>query len=210
MRFYRWLLGLCPTSLRREYGTAMEETFTRRLEDARAAGPWRYAQVWRRELTALLALIVSERWGKKPSIETNSRRGTMKMTGLWNDARFALRGLLRAPGFTAVTIGTLALGIGATTAIFTVVNGVLLKPLPFEDQDALVHVWNGENYSLYPEQYLAYRDENSVFEELGVFSWGGGSPRVTVTGLGDPERVLMMRVTAPPRRHLGTKMRLLS
>ncbi len=57
----------------------------------------------------------------------------MKMTGLWNDARFALRGLLRAPGFTVITVGTLALGIGAMTAIFTVVNGVLLKPLPFEN-----------------------------------------------------------------------------
>ncbi len=59
----------------------------------------------------------------------------MKMTGLWNDVRFALRGLFRAPGFTVIMIGTLALGIGATTAIFTVVNGVLLKPLPFEDPD---------------------------------------------------------------------------
>ena len=66
----------------------------------------------------------------------------MKLTGLWNDARFALRGLFRAPGFTVITIGTLALGLGATTAIFSVVNGVLLKPLPFEDPDELVSVWN--------------------------------------------------------------------
>ena len=63
------------------------------------------------------------------------------MTGLWNDARFATRGLFRAPGFAAITIGTLALGIGAVAAIFTVVNGVLLKPLPFEDPDELVSVW---------------------------------------------------------------------
>ena len=53
----------------------------------------------------------------------------IKMTGLWNDSRFALRGLFRAPGFAAITIGTLALGIGAVAAIFTVVSGVLLKPL---------------------------------------------------------------------------------
>ncbi len=59
---------------------------------------------------------------------TQARRGDgfMRMTGLWNDVRFTLRGLFRAPGFTAITVGTLALGIGATTAIFTVVNGVLL------------------------------------------------------------------------------------
>ncbi len=68
----------------------------------------------------------------------------MKMTGLWNDARFALRGLFRAPGFTAITIGTLALGIGATTAIFSVVNGVLLKPLPFDDPSELVWILEGQ------------------------------------------------------------------
>ena len=66
----------------------------------------------------------------------------MQMTGLWNDVRFALRGLFRAPGFSVITVGTLALGIGATTAIFTVVNGVLLKPLPFENPDELVGIWN--------------------------------------------------------------------
>ncbi len=152
----------------------MEETFARRLEDARSAGRWRYVQVWRRELTALLALIVSERWGEKPSIETNSHRGgMMKMTGLWNDARFALRGLFRAPGFTAITIGTLALGIGATTAIFTVVNGVLLRPLPFEDSDELVGVWNRtattSQFTLWLGQYFTFRDENRVFEDIGAW-----------------------------------------
>jgi hypothetical protein len=62
------------------------------------------------------------------------------MTGLWNDVRFAMRGLLRAPSFTTITVGTLGLGIGSLAAIFTVVNGVLLKPLPFDDQEALVSV----------------------------------------------------------------------
>ena len=199
MRFYRWLLGLCPATMTREYGAAMEETFARRLEDARAAGRWRYGQVWRRELTALLALIVSERWGKKPSIETNSRLGGMRMTGLWNDARFALRGLFRAHGFTAITIGTLALGIGATTAIFTVVNGVLLKALPFEDPDELVAVWNAAleapvdllEVPFSRAQYFTYRDENRVFEDIGAW----GDTQVSVTGLGEPEQLSAMRVT---------------
>ncbi len=85
-------------------------------------------------------------WGQALLVWTryrweNARGGSvgeaMNVTGLGNDVRFALGGLFRAPGFTVITIGTLALGIGATTAIFTVVNGVLLKPLPFEDQDEL-------------------------------------------------------------------------
>ena len=174
----------------------MEETFARRLEDARAAGRWRYARIWGRELTDLLALIVSERWGGKPSIEANLHRGGMKMTGLWNDVRFALRGLFRAPGFTAITIGTLALGIGATTTIFTVVNGVLLKPLPFDDPDELVGVWNRslghDGVALIPLQYFTYRDENRVFEDIG--SWNTGP--VSVTGLAEPEQVLATWVTA--------------
>ncbi len=91
----------------------------------------------------------------------------MTMTGLWNDVRFALRGLFRAPGFTVITIGTLALGIGATTAIFTVVNGVLLKPLPFEEPDELVGVWNRTRTNgaalLTEPQYHTYREENRVF-----------------------------------------------
>ncbi len=96
------------------------------------------------------------------------------MTGLWNDARFALRGLFRAPGFTVITIGTLALGIGATTAIFTVVNGVLLKPLPFEDQDELVSVWHmapglsSEVLRVWSGMYFTYRDESRVFEDIGA------------------------------------------
>ncbi len=118
---------------------------------------------------------------------------TMKMTGLWNDARFALRGLFRTPGFTAITVGTLALGIGATTAIFTVVNGVLLKPLPFEDPDELVGIWNNMyGLPMAPDQYLIYRDANRVFEDIGVFI----PAEVTVTGLAEPERVPLTLVTA--------------
>jgi predicted permease len=120
----------------------------------------------------------------------------MKMTGLWNDVRLALRGLFRAPGFTAITIGTLALGIGATTTIFTVVNGVLLKPLPFDDPDELVGVWHKildhDVFALTPPQYFTYRDENRVFEDIG--SWNTGP--VSVTGLTEPEQVLATWMTA--------------
>ncbi len=92
------------------------------------------------------------------------------MPGLWNDVRCALRGLVRAPGFTVLTVGTLALGIGATTAIFAVVHGVLLKPLPFEDQDELVSFWTPDGPFLSTARYFTYRDGNRVFEDVGAYA----------------------------------------
>jgi hypothetical protein len=63
------------------------------------------------------------------------------MGNVWNDLRFALRMMARSPGFTAILVITLALGIGATTTIFSVVNSVVIKPLPYKDPDQLVRVY---------------------------------------------------------------------
>ncbi|MEO6212343.1 MAG: ABC transporter permease [Vicinamibacterales bacterium] len=107
------------------------------------------------------------------------------------------RRLLRAPLFSAVAILTLAVGIGANTAIFSVVNGVLLKPLPFQDADRLVSVWhtapgiNLPQLNMGPSNYFVYRDDSRVFEDIGM--WDGTS--VTVTGAGEPDRLLAMFVT---------------
>jgi putative ABC transport system permease protein len=108
-----------------------------------------------------------------------------------------LRRLTRAPLFTSVAIATLGLGIGANTAIFTVVRGVLLKPLPFDDADRLVGVWHtatGLNIPLVnmsPAFYFTYREEGRAFEDIGM--WDDTS--VAVTGVGEPERVQALQVT---------------
>ena len=111
--------------------------------------------------------------------------------------RRTIRRLAGAPLFTIVAVLTLGLGIGATTAIFTVVNGVLLRPLPFQEPDRLVAVWHtapGLDIPLLnqsPATYLTYREEGRVFEEIAM--WNNGS--VSVTGEGDPERISALMVT---------------
>jgi putative ABC transport system permease protein len=108
------------------------------------------------------------------------------------------RTLTHSPLFSIVAIITLAVGIGANAALFTVVYGVLLKPLPFEQPERLVGVWHsapGMNIPKLeqgPAFFLTYRDENRVFDQFGV--WDRRS--VSVTGSGEPERVPALRVTA--------------
>jgi putative ABC transport system permease protein len=117
----------------------------------------------------------------------------------FRDIRYGGRALLRAPGFTIVATLTLALGIGATTAMFSVVNGILLRPLPYTEQDRLVelvHEARGVGISRIlasPAVYFGYRDHSRAFEAVGLWDWDA-SP-VTVTGVGEPESVRSVEMT---------------
>src|SRR5215203_6583794 len=108
-----------------------------------------------------------------------------------------LRSLGRMPLFTGITVLTLALGIGANTAIFSVVEGVLLKPLPYPRSGELVtldHVAPGVNLphiGAAPFQYFSYREDGRVFQDVGL--WNTGT--VSVTGLAEPEEVATLFVT---------------
>ena len=108
-----------------------------------------------------------------------------------------MRRLSRSPLFTAATLITLAIGIGANTAIFSVLNGVLIKPLPFAEPDRLVAVWQTAaglslpEVNASPATYYTYREENRTFEDIGL--WRGDS--ATVTGVAEPEHVDSMSVT---------------
>ncbi len=112
------------------------------------------------------------------------------------DLRFALRLFARNPWFAALAVVALALGIGANTAVFSVVNAVLIKPLPFPDPDALVAVYDTQPFcptcpASFPK-YVDWRDQNAVFDAIG-----GSSPGNSIlTGRGNPERIRTARVTA--------------
>lgn len=125
-------------------------------------------------------------------------RGTL-MTSLLRDIRFGLRSIMRNPGFTLVVVLTLGLGIGANTAIFSVVDGIMLRPLPYDEPDRLVTVWSDytrrggpqREWPNYPALYhLGQEDE--VFEEVGIWSgWGA-----TLTGMGTAENLTGARFSA--------------
>ncbi len=120
------------------------------------------------------------------------------MADLWQDLRYALRMLVKNPGFTAVAIIALALGIGANSAIFSVVNTVLLRRLPYKDADRLVMVWEDATKHGYPRDtpavanYIDWRDQNQVFESMAAIA----DESFNLTGAGEPERIEGRRV--PP------------
>ena len=114
-----------------------------------------------------------------------------------NQMRHLVRRLARAPLFTSVTVATLAIAIGANTAIFSVLDGVLLKPLPYPHPDQLVGLWhtapgvNITDLNSAPFLYFTYREEGRTFQDVGLWTEGAAS----VTGLAEPERVTVLRVT---------------
>ncbi|HTH47050.1 MAG TPA: ABC transporter permease [Candidatus Limnocylindria bacterium] len=107
-----------------------------------------------------------------------------------NDLRFAFRQLLKNPGFTAVAVLTLALGIGANSAIFSVVSGVLLRPLPYKEPDRIVTVLHEYSAPVAPADFLDWREQNRSFEILAAAeAWGG-----TLTGKDRPENIRGIRM----------------
>jgi predicted permease len=114
-----------------------------------------------------------------------------------NELKQVVRRLGRAPLFTAITLITLAAGVGANTVVFSVLEGVLLKPLPYPKPDELIGVWHNapgiqlKDLDMSPSDYFIYREQNKTLQDIGLYS--GDS--VSVTGLAEPEKVTSLRVT---------------
>lgn len=129
------------------------------------------------------------------------------MESLIKDIRYGIRSLSKHPGFTCVAVLTLALGIGANTAIFSVVNAVLLRTLPFQDPDRLVMVWEDASYAGFPRNtpapanYADWKAQNHVFEDMATFD----QRSFNLTGDGEPEKVDAYGVTANFFPLLGIK-----
>ncbi|HEU4477008.1 MAG TPA: ABC transporter permease [Pyrinomonadaceae bacterium] len=130
------------------------------------------------------------------------------METLIRDIRYGARSLMKRPGFTVIALIALALGIGANTAIFSLVNAVLIRPLPFAEPDRLVWAWGnvrtGSNRaSVSPPDFLDYRQQNTTFEEFAA-SFSMPVP-LNLTGSGEPERLTAAAVTGNYFQALGVQ-----
>src|SRR5437588_8616040 len=132
------------------------------------------------------------------------------LSDLWQDLRYGLRMLAKNPGFAAVAVIALALGIGANSAIFSVVNTVLLRPLPYKNPERLVLVWEENSKQGFPRDtpspanFLDWRDQNQVFESMAAIA----EASFNLTGAGDPERIDGRRVSASLFSLLGVEPQL--
>jgi predicted permease len=137
-------------------------------------------------------------FGNLALIEQRSREAWQwpALESIFGDIRLALRRLRKSPGFAATVILTLAIGIGANTAVFSVLNSVLIKPLPYPRSEELVALWLNapgaeglatfqSGLRLSPSMYFTFRENNRTFESLGIWT----TDRATVTGLAQPEEV---------------------
>lgn len=178
----------------------LEQQYRTRVRGGRGALRWYWWQVSR----AVTARGHDAIRGVPPSV-TNFLNFLSE--GLVNEVRFAVRRLLRAPGYALTSIATLSLGIGAATAVFTVVNAVLISPLPFEDPDALVAVrysapgMDLEDIPSSDGMYFTYQENAQAFVGFGAWS----ERQVTVEGNDGPERVSAVGITSTLVPVLGVR-----
>ncbi len=180
-RFYRRLLRALPLDMHERFGREMEDVLRHRLREARGSR-LRTAVVWSRAigdvLTQSVALRFEERGGE-----------TMRSGSFSQDVRYALRGVRTSPGLAVLAILTLGLGIGASTATFWIVYGVLLERLPFEEPDRLVVVWPEVNAN--KAMTLLAEDRMESLEAVSGFSpW-----TLTLTGVGEPHEIRALKVS---------------
>jgi putative ABC transport system permease protein len=208
---YRGAMLIFPRAFRARFGAEMLDFADARMSEARRRG--RRASIAEAgRLFADLVATVPAAWmtlrsERRPIVPPRSApypRDNMDI--LIRDIRFGLRALARRPAFTAVAALTLALGIGANTAIFSIVDAVLIRPLPYDHPEQLAFAWGTEGgqkgQSVSYADYVDWRARNHTFTEMGVLR----GQSVNLTGVETPDRLIGSFVSASLFRALGTKM----
>ena len=200
---YRFLLHAYPKAYRERYGNEMEEAFLALLRLDERYGALGRARCWIGATWDASIQGTAERlgWSKK---RPTGGAGEM-MGSILADVHYALRSLRRRPVFAATAIVTIALGIGANASVFTVVDGFMFTPLPYEDSDELVAVWSAkpslgwDGTDVNPADAWDWRERVPSFSDLAVFNGDG----LNLTGGDIPELVSAVRTTPNLLRVLG-------
>ncbi len=199
VRVFDAALVCYPRALRARYGDEMRDTFAARCDEAARRGTRAVAALLVRELSDLAYASVSARRFPGPPVLSRqsfaSHEPSPMSHTLFTDARYAVRMLVRQPGFTVVAVLTLALGIGANTAVFTVVNGVLLRPLPYREPARLVQLFNGRNgrmsMTLSPPNFIDITTQSGIFSAATAMT----PSTANLTGAGEPQLIDGANVT---------------
>ncbi|HEY7820180.1 MAG TPA: ABC transporter permease, partial [Vicinamibacteria bacterium] len=204
-RLLRWALRCGPRSFRREFGPEIQADFEEGLKEARARRGFAPLAFLLRSVWDVARIGLVERWEVR-RMKPRRSGGELLQFRIGQDVKLAWRGLRRSPTFTIVAVLALALGIGANTAIFSVVNAVLLRPLPYERSEDLVRIWSA--WTNFPKggvsepEYYDYQDIDSL-ESIGAFLFVHDAT-LAVEG-GEPEPVKRTFVTASFFRVLGVQ-----
>ena len=195
IRLYRALLRVFPADFRGAFGADMVQLFRDRRREA-SGRPGAVLCLWA-EALADIGWHATKEWSTRTVRSLrHGIREVWTMDGWMQDIRFGARMLLRRPGFALAAIVTLALGIGATVSIFSVVNGVLLRPLPFPDSDRLVVFWGVDRETGQRGTTVDHPDIRTWQEQVaGLDVAGYNTSRPTLTGFGSPEVVQGAEVT---------------
>jgi len=195
---YRALLYAYPPAFRARFGAAMQQAFRDRHRAAAARGP---AAVARLLVLTLADVVVNATALRVQTLRVHQRESTpMNWQSVALDARYALRMFLRNPVFTLLAVSALALGIGANTAIFTIVNGVLLKPLPYAEPDRLVMLWSTnaiehrDREVVSPPDFQDYKKAGAFADVQAAFSFLSSA---TLTSSSGAARQVVASVISP-------------
>ncbi|MEK9509579.1 ABC transporter permease [Gemmatimonadota bacterium Y43] len=205
MRLHRLLLGLYPPSFRRRFGPDLLEVLRERRAEARHRG-WRGGLRFWTETVIDTVRAAPDAWRQARAAGELGGGGEGNMDGVRQDLAFAVRTLARSPGFTLLAVLTLAVGIGSTSAIFGVVNSVLLRPLPYGEPDRVVTLWSSwrgfDETWLSESEAQAYASMVESFDGLAV--WGGTN--VNFSSADNPERVAGAMATPDLDEVFGIEM----
>jgi predicted permease len=221
-RLYVAALRIYPANFRNQFGREMVEAFRDSWIHARSQqGRGSQLLYGMRAILELLLEGLRERIARFRRLNREQRTSDHRPSGggrgqgrgeivrdFLNDFRVALRGLRRAPGFSAATVAVLALGIGANTAMFSVMNGVLLRPLPYDDPEELIQIWEvtprGSGMTASPPNFVSFKEQTTLLEDVVAFGLGDAS--FTLTGSGEPERISGLQVSSGFFELLGVSL----